>query len=301
MQIGLPRALLYYRYGTLWESFFKALGCKVVLSSETNQQTLAHGISHCISECCLPIKIYLGHVKELIGRCDYILVPRFEQIARNEEFCMRLWGLPDIVRSTFPGTPILDYDLKGNNEFSEFISMGKRLGKGRIETGRAYRHAVMEQNRADEQAIERQRRCLNKAGLKLLMVAQPYIIHDPYVGEPLVRMIKEQGAELIFADRFEREVCREQSKQLTRDLFWTMNKECVGAIPLTKGRVDGIILLTAFPCGTDSLVNDLVLRRTKHVPIINIVLDEQQGFAGLQTRIECFLDILKERRRSDAS
>ena len=59
--------------------------------------------------------------------------------------------------------------------------------------------------------------------------------------------------------------------------------------------MDGILLVTAFPCGTDSLANELVLRREKHLPIAQILLDEQQGMAGMQTRIECFMDILHER------
>ena len=58
-----------------------------------------------------------------------------------------------------------------------------------------------------------------------------------------------------------------------------------------------MILLTAFPCGTDSLVNELVIRRVHEVPVIQLLMDEQQSDAGLQTRIESFLDILGERKR----
>ena len=32
MTVGLPRALLYHQYGVLWETFFSALGCVVVVS-----------------------------------------------------------------------------------------------------------------------------------------------------------------------------------------------------------------------------------------------------------------------------
>mgnify|MGYP002573515071 FL=1 len=35
-RIGMPRALLHYRYGTLWTTFFEALGCDVVLSAPTD-------------------------------------------------------------------------------------------------------------------------------------------------------------------------------------------------------------------------------------------------------------------------
>lgn len=301
MKIGLPRAMLYYRYGTLWNTFFKDLGCDVVMSSETNQAMMEQGISQCIGECCLPTKVFLGHVAQLVGQCDYILVPRFERLGKNEEFCMRMWGLPDIVRNTFSEASVLTYNLQSANDFGAFFKMGKSLGKSSKQVIKAYYNAQHQQKRADEAAIKAQKRLLLQPDLKVLLVSQPYIIHDAHIGAPLVRMIREQGAEPIFADRFDRDACIKQSTLLSKDLYWAMNKEAIGAIPLAASHVDGIVLITAFPCGTDSLVNELVLRRAKAIPITNIVLDEQQGEAGLQTRIECFLDILKERRRSSAS
>ena len=95
MTIGLPRALLFYRYQYLWTTFFQELGCQVIISPDTSQAVLTEGISNSIGECCLPAKLFLGHVASLLGRCDYILVPRFHSLDRDGEFCVRLWGLPD--------------------------------------------------------------------------------------------------------------------------------------------------------------------------------------------------------------
>ena len=80
-------------------------------------------------------------------------------------------------------------------------------------------------------------------------------------------------------------------------MHWLYSKELVGAIKLLEENINGIILLTAFPCGPDSLVNELILRRSKKVPTINIILDELQGEAGLQTRIESFIDIIETRSK----
>ena len=62
--------------------------------------------------------------------------------------------------------------------------------------------------------------------------------------------------------------------------------------------VDGIILLSAFPCGPDAMVNELITRRVnthggKGVPILNLVLDSQSGTAGVETRLESFIDIIR--------
>lgn len=303
MTIGIPRALLYYRYQYLWKTFFTRLGCNVVISAPTSQNMLARGIALSVGECCLPVKIFMGHVASLLGRCDYILIPRFETLGKGEEFCVRFWGLPDIVHNTFPDAPILSYNLQDHKRGSEmqgFLQMGLRLGKSPAQTVAAYRRGVQEQLRQDCLVREKQELLLAASGLKVLFAAQSYLIHDGYVGAPLIRMIEEQGGVPVFADRCDPMTCRASAKTLSQDLYWTVNKEIIGAIPLTKKEVDGVLLITAFPCGTDSLVNELVLRRVRDIPIAQIVLDEQQGESGLQTRMECFMDILSERRRSHA-
>ena len=50
--------------------------------------------------------------------------------------------------------------------------------------------------------------------------------------------------------------------------------------------------MSAFPCGPDAMVNDLMLRRIRGVPLLNLVMDGQSGTAGVETRLESFLDII---------
>ena len=303
MTIGLPRALLYYRYGQLWETFFAELDCDVVKSPETRQAILAEGVARSEGECCLPLKVFLGHVAHLVGHCDHILVPRFETLGRGEEFCVRFWGLPDIVRNTFPELSLISYNLQGHlprSEWLGFLSMGRFLGKSFPKILQAYRRACLAQQRVDQQVQARQQALLSSPAPRVLLVSQPYLIHDGFIGAPLVDMIRRQGGVPIFADRCPRLDCRASAAAISSDLYWTLNKELIGAIPLTRPHIDGVLLVSAFPCGSDSLVGELVLRKVRDLPIAQILLDEQQGEAGLQTRIECFMDILHERRQSYA-
>ena len=53
--------------------------------------------------------------------------------------------------------------------------------------------------------------------------------------------------------------------------------------------------MTSFPCGPDSLINELLIRKIKDIPIINIIVDEQTSEAGLHTRLESFVDIIKQK------
>ena len=97
----------------------------------------------------------------------------------------------------------------------------------------------------------------------------------------------------LYADIVDRRDAIRQSIKISPTLKWEFSKEIVGGVQLYKDKIDGIILLSAFPCGPDSMVNEMIIRRFRGIPILNIVLDDQDGTAGLETRLESFIDILK--------
>ena len=67
----------------------------------------------------------------------------------------------------------------------------------------------------------------------------------------------------------------------------------MGGLQIHRDKIDGIVLLTAFPCGPDSMVNEIVTREFSELPVMNLTLDSQNGTAGMETRLESFVDILK--------
>lgn len=305
MTIGLPRALLYFKYRNLWETFFEELGCAIAVSPETNRRILEDGINYSIDECCLPSKIYMGHVHALIGKCDYILVPRIENFGKKEKVCVKFNAMYDIVKNTFENAPLLDYNInvrEGENERKGFVRMGKTLGHGAARSAFAYRKAKAAQQLADAEAAAEQMSLLEKdGGLKILIVTHPYNIYDKLMGAPVLELIEKLGGVPVFADRFSDAECVKKSAEFSKHLYWTYNKELIGALSLCRGKVDGVIFITAFPCGPDSLVNELAIRRLNDMPAINIILDELTGEAGLQTRIESFMDILNDRKEPRAA
>ena len=87
-------------------------------------------------------------------------------------------------------------------------------------------------------------------------------------------------------------------KSFLQSLYFLYSKENVGSAFYYKDVVDGIIFLSAFPCGTDSLVNELAIRKLKNIPCINIILDDSTSTLGLYTRLESFVDIIKVRHNN---
>ena len=113
IKIGLPRAMLYYRYRVLWRTFFAELDMETVVSAPTDREILEQGTALAIDEACLSLKIYLGHAAALMGKCDYILAPRVSSLGRHRSFCTRFESMPDLVRNVFraSGQKLLTYEV----------------------------------------------------------------------------------------------------------------------------------------------------------------------------------------------
>ena len=79
-------------------------------------------------------------------------------------------------------------------------------------------------------------------------------------------------------------------------IYFKYSKDIIGSIKLVQDKVDGIVFLSAFPCGLDSLVNELVMRKISK-PYLNLVMDDVDSLTGIKTRIESFIDILEQRRQ----
>ncbi len=102
-KIGIPRAPLYYYYYPFWETLFSELGCQVVISDETNAGIVSDGAAVTVSELCVPIKIFNGHVLNLLKKdVDYILIPQFVSMGK-EWYCPKFLGVVEIAEYSIPG------------------------------------------------------------------------------------------------------------------------------------------------------------------------------------------------------
>ena len=88
-------------------------------------------------------------------------------------------------------------------------------------------------------------------------------------------------------------------EQISNTIFWKSSKNLLNGISTNLENIDGIIYLSVFPCGTDSLVNELAMRKITDIPSLNLLLDEQDSDVGIHTRIESFLDILSMNKNNN--
>jgi len=303
MKIGIPRALLYYRYADLWKKFFEVLNIETVLSPNTDKDLLRKGLNLGIDESCLSGKIYLGHVDYLLDKCDYVFIPRISYFSKIGFMCTKFRALYDVCANTFRDRKIklLSYNVDAKrkvDELQSFLEMKDILNKSEEEITNAYNIAKKYDEDEFNKKVERQQLILKNLNnkLKILIVGHSYNVEDNFIGKPVIDYLLANGCYPIYADNFDRISSKEAAEKYSPTLRYEFNKELLGATFAHKDEVDGIILITAFPCGPDSMTNDMIIRSIKDKPIVNLIIDEQEGIAGRETRLESFIDILKLRK-----
>ena len=114
----------------------------------------------------------------------------------------------------------------------------------------------------------------------------------PISGKTVTAYLKGAGVTPIRADLVDRDDALRHSLELSPTCKWEISREIVGSIAMHCGKVDGIILLSAFPCGPDAMVNELITRRVEGVPS-EPGAGQPERRAGVETRLESFIDIIR--------
>jgi predicted nucleotide-binding protein (sugar kinase/HSP70/actin superfamily) len=322
-RVGIPRGLYYYKYSALWESFFKGLGADVITSDITNKKILNNGSNSCVSEACIPIKAYFGHVLELADKVDYLFMPRFTSVAKKQYICPEVCGVPDMVRNSIMRLPtIIDTEINlretPKNSWRAALYSGEFLTGDRGKISRAYKEAVSQYKRkrsalkfadtefGSDMSVEYGAGQKTLAGrrLTIAVIGHSYTVYDTFLNMELIKKLNKYGADVITLDMLDYLVSKEKCRELDKQFFWDYGTRAYGGvIQLIKSKkIDGILALTSFGCGVDSFVDELVedkVRQDSEIPFMKLVLDEHAAEAGFCTRLEAFIDMIVRRRDSD--
>jgi len=318
-QIGIPRALMFYRYVPLWRPFFEALGWGVTVSDGPRKR---EKIIY-FEDSCLPMKLLVTHAVQLKGKVDHLFIPRLVSLHRTYIMCPKFRGAPDVVRlATGGGISVIDeiVDLRngGISLLGSFERIGKKLGATRKESKEAFRKAEQSFSKFRKEWVNRinglstrqffetdipspvERR---ENSLRVALVGHPYNLYDTDINKDLITVARGLGMEIVTCDSLsEKEIDREVS-DLSKEIYWSSGREIVGSLfHFLAGGVDGVIFITSFKCGIDALLQEFIKRRLKvrggaSPPFLVLSFDEHTGREGLTTRLEAFQDVVEEQKR----
>jgi len=322
--VGIPRSLLYYKYVPLWKTFFEELDFEVIISEKTNTQIVEKGGRYAIDEICIPLKLYYGHVLDLMEKkVDYLFIPRYISTTLGTYMCPKFIGLPDLIRGTVDDVPPfieMDIDMRKKPKWLSAFETARRLGRSVSKIKNAYEQAVksfhnfrdvMVKGYSFQQAIGLSRKDPEtipekKKGDKaatIAVIGHGYNVHDPFINMDLLKMIQKMNADVVVLENLPLEIFEKQTV-ITNTLknYWGNEEEILSAINylFEKKNIDGIVFICSFCCGPDSLIDEIITRDAKKLdlPYICLVLDEHSGKAGVVTRVEAFVDMIIRRKRN---
>lgn len=297
MRVGIPKGLLYCKYHPFFETFFHGLGAEIINSDNTNKNILDLGVKTCIDEACLPVKIYHGHVASIKSQCDFLVIPRIMQAYKNEYICPKFCGLPEMVIHSIPDmppvttAPLYMHDKKLLYKWC--ITSGAMITRSRSKIRHAFELALNAQ-------LNFRTGIMIQKDITVMLAGHPYVVNDAFINMDIVKKLTAKGIGVITEEFAPSSVSEAQIMKLIKKPFWTFQRNLFGASTAfyQQKKIHGIIYLSSFACGIDSVVIDLISFHIGEFPMLVIKLDEHTGEAGVDTRLEAFIDML-ERRVAD--
>ena len=323
--IGIPRGMSFYNNYPFWYGFFTSLGIKIILSDPTTKQTMSDGSALVVTETCLPIKIYLGHILNLIKKdVKNIFVPSLQSIAPKIYNCSKIRGLPDLVRNVIKGDiniiePTLDKSQKHQGLYEFLQEAVKPFGitnfddikKASKQGWRVYNNFLvmmrsgMSYKKAMNYALQGKvfvENPSNSAPINVALVSHAYNIYDDRACMKIFEKLEKMDVKVFTSLQLTDEQMAEGIVALGEKRYWANEYEMTGTAGhyLKDNKIDGIITLNAFGCGPDSLMIERITRKAKELgkPILSLTIDEHTGEAGFITRLEAFIDMLLRKKRN---
>lgn len=300
--VGICRALHAYDFLEQWQRFITGLGLEVVVSEPTDRSMVEAGARIAPAELCLPAKVFLGHVLTLKDRVDTLFIPRFVcRKMRGDRFygCPKALALPDMTRALIPGLPRvveLVIDERESSEERSYQSMASGLGVN----GTRWKQALDASRRlpkARTVAIPG----VKNGGVRIGVVGHSYLVHDDVLSMGMLDKLARAEVEVVLPGS----VRPDEEKRPEFVPNWMFELDLIDAASgMIDAGVEGLLLASSFACGTSPVTNSIVRRmvrtRKPSIPVLEVYFDEHSAEAGLTTRLESFVDLLRarERRRS---
>ncbi|MBO8137479.1 MAG: hypothetical protein H0Z40_05020 [Desulfotomaculum sp.] len=322
-KVGIPRTLFYYVYFPMVETFLKELGAEPVVSSKTSRKILDDGVREALADACVPVKIFFGHVQDVKDKIDFLFVPRVVCLNGRTIYCPKFLGLPDMIKHTFDQLPeVIDTRIDVRDDrfavWKAFYMLGKKFTNSTAKIFFSYNkakrvlklyHKLLKEGLSPEAAMNKLKskdyniKPNHQSLLKFAVLGYPYIVHDKYISVNLLDKLNKLGVETITLEQVPLNIIKNTKTDIPKDMFWTFSDMVLKAAYhfFNRGTVDGIIHLTAFGCGPDSMVDKYMELKSKnhpHIPFMSVTIDEHSGEAGMYTRLEAFVDMVKRKKEA---
>ncbi|MGC9781594.1 MAG: hypothetical protein HZR80_20310 [Candidatus Heimdallarchaeota archaeon] len=294
-KIGIPRALLTHSLYPLFSTFFEELGYEVILSGIDDEKELMTN-----APFCYPVQILHGAILDLIkNNIATIFLPHVHNMPKGEKwvestFCPITQASPYFISTAFKETtflnPVLDYSDGYDHDNSMIMMAYTQLNEPKKLAIKAYNKAISTQLNIENQFFEMGKEAIEKLTgsdeIGIVLVGRSYNAFPPETSLKIPKKLASMGVTVIPFDFLE--------KQMVHDIPWYFANYVKIAIDLVN-KNDNLFLLyiNSFSCTIDAFSQNYVRSEMNNKPFLLLELDAHTADAGIQTRLEAFLEIVK--------
>jgi predicted CoA-substrate-specific enzyme activase len=299
--VGIPRAFSVHTLYPLYSWFFHELGIRTFLSTE-----VAHGgVARAESTYCFPAEIAHGAVQDCLDKgADYVLLPHFRDMPSYEaevhaNFCPITQSLPYYIEKAFPDVDknrflplVVSFKFGEAKALELFMEMTRRLGIGEAETRAAFTKALAQQQaysaavkKLGYEALEDARKAARPV---IALLGRPYNAFTPEANMGIPRKFTTRGYSIIPFD-----ILPFEEQKIFPNMYWYYGQQDVKSANFLKNE-DNIYVtyITNFSCAPDSFILHYLKWVMGQKPFLVLELDSHSADAGVDTRVEAFLDII---------
>lgn len=305
--VGIQPSLMTNLLYPLYYTFFTQLGARVILSDRAEPE----GLERKGAAFCYPAELSHGYMHSLLKqKPDYIFLPHVRQIpagsgAASKVTCPIVQAEPYYLKAAFEElgdfkvlSPVLDFGAGYARMEDEFVKVGTSMGFSASESAGAYRAAVARQlsylSRMKAMGKEFMAQ-LEKSGdeIAIVIFGRPYNALSSRVNMGIPRKFSSRGYHVIPCLMLPYE--EEHSMD---NMYWATGEMIIKAARYVAGHPALFgVYITNFSCGPDSFITGYFRRIMGQKPSLTLEIDSHTADAGIDTRVEAFLDIIKGYRQ----
>ncbi len=304
--VGMNRSFLVNTYFPFYNRFFAELGYRLVLPDEVDPE----GVEQQNAPFCFPVELAHGYAASLIARDpDYYFLPHLQGIpaadknSENSCTCVFLQGEPFYLPAAFSSlaperviSPYLHFGKGVAANHQAFQEVAHRLGVDENLVIKALEAAEKEQQflRADLknmgwEALQKLRQDPEKTAIVLF--GRPYNSFVQIANKGIPAKFASRGYQIIPLDMLPYEG---EKLPVDSHMYWAMGQMILKGASFVKNDPQLFATyITNFSCGPDSFLVGYFRDQMGQKPSLTLELDSHTADAGIETRIEAFLDIVR--------
>ncbi|NLK21639.1 MAG: CoA activase [Epulopiscium sp.] len=305
--LGISRSLLTNTFFPLYYQFFYGLGFDIICSEKVEEK----GTERKSAAFCYPAEISHGSIQNLIEKNpDIYFLPHVKSLEIKNGLsasvtCPFVQGEPYYIKSTFDEldgkivlSPVLDFARGYDYIRDVFIKIAKSLNIDARIARKSFELAIQAQRAFHEECKKIGKKVLQELEededrVGFVLFGRPYNAFTKWGNMGIPHKFATRDYILIPYDFLP--IDEEKSGE---NMYWAMGQLILkGARKIKKNPKLFGVYITNFSCGPDSFLIDYFRDIMSKKPSLILELDSHTADAGIDTRIEAFIDVVKSYRQ----